>query len=131
MKEKLKAILRLCYGAIVLLWTLYTGIWFLGVFAEIGFFIYNNLSHIISERSFTILKFSPVLFKDVFSYDWIANVLLWRLTLDVATMYRIAKKLDMHWLEPFFDFRGDFFDRFMSHFFVGIPEAPKSKDDNN
>ena len=136
MKDKLKAILGGCYLLAMMLWTFFNGIWFLGVFVEIGFFIFNNLSHIINERNFTIQKFSPAFFKDVFSYDWIVNVLLWRLTLDVATMYRIANKFKLKWYdfldgEKWIGGTDSFFQRVLSHFFFGIPEAPKSKDDNN
>ncbi len=139
MKEKLKAILGGCYFLAIMLWTLITGAWFLSVLVEIGFFIYNNLSHIISERNFTIQKFSSTFFKGVFSYENIANAVLWRLTLDVATMYRIANKFKLKWYD-FLDgekwigheFQKDsFLLRVLQHFFVGIPEAPHSKNDNN
>ncbi|MCX6343081.1 MAG: hypothetical protein NTU72_11965 [Fimbriimonadales bacterium] len=79
------------------------------------------------------------MFKGVYSSKFIASALLWRLTLDVATMYRIANKFKLKWYD-FLDgekwightFQKDtFLLRVLQHFFYGIPETPNSKDDND
>ena len=140
MKDKLKAILGECFSLVMILWTCLIGIWIFGVVIEIGsLFILSSL-HIIREHNFNIPRFSPVMFNGVFSFNWIVIAFLWRLTLDVATMYRIANKFKLKWYD-FLDgekwigsrtwSRDDsFLVRVLQHFFVGIPEAPKSKDDN-
>lgn len=139
MKKKLKAILSGCYFLAMMLWTCLIGIWIFGVVIEIGsLFILSSL-HIIREHNFNIPRFSPVMFNGVFSFNWIVIAFLWRLTLDVATMYRIANKFKLKWYD-FLDgekwigheFQKDsFLLRVLQHFFYGIPETPNSKDDND
>jgi hypothetical protein len=133
-RKKLKKGLCQCYVSGMILWTAFIYCWCLKIFIEIVFFLFNNFSHIISERNFNVQKNPPGFFGDGFSYNMIASVLLWRLTLDVHKMYLIAKKCKLTWYD-FLDGSWNngtdsFFDRLVAHFFFFVPWAANSKDDN-
>jgi hypothetical protein len=59
---------------------------------------------------------------NLFAYENIIIVFIWRLTLDVGTVYRIANRFKIKWYKPLDD--NNFVLGIASHFFVGIPEAP-------
>lgn len=135
MKRRLKAILVGCYLCTMMLWTLFTYVWFVSMLLETAFSLLKNFSHIISERNFNFQKNPPGLFGDVFAYKFIASTLLWRFILDVHSIYLIAKKCKLKWYD-FLDGTwnngpNSFFDRVLNHIFFFAPEVNNSKYDKN
>ena len=139
MKEKLKTILGECYQIAMILWSFIIGIYFLSFIYHILYFRFYALLHIAREHNFQVGNLFSVLQQKTFTYVNVTVILLWRLTLDIATMYRIANKFKLKWYD-FLDGKkwigswisnDSFFMRVLQHFFYGIPEAPTSKGDKN
>jgi hypothetical protein len=84
--------------------------------------MFSVLSHIVNKHNFQfgdLLKSSGL--NDVFSYENITYIFIWRLTLDIGTVYRIADRLKIKWYKPLEN--PNFIVGIITHFFSGIPEA--------
>jgi len=123
MKKFLNKIITISYGLVVFFLTMFVGLWLVGCLYGVVQIMLNAWLHIVDKHNFQFgdrLK-SRVL-NNLLTYEYIKVVFIWRLTLDVGTMFRIATRYKIKWYQLLED--NNFVKGIMSHFFVGIPEAP-------
>ena len=122
MKKILNKVIIFCYGLVVYCLTPIVGIILFAYLYGVVEIMTGVLLHIITKHNFQfgdLLK--PKVFSDWYTYESITYIFIWRLTLDIGTVYRIIDKFKIKWYKPLEN--RNFIVGIMSHFFAGIPEA--------